>query len=64
MQTYTNPLLPGDHPDPTLLKVGNDFYYCSSSFHFTPYLPIYHCEDLVHCEVISRAVTPSLLYTN
>ncbi len=25
VKTYVNPVLPGDHPDPTLLKVGNDF---------------------------------------
>lgn len=57
-KTYVNPVLPGDHPDPTLLKVGNDFYYCGSTFHFNPYLPIYHSKDLVHWEVISR-VLPS-----
>src|SRR6478735_6758487 len=59
MRTYVNPVLPGDHPDPTLLKVGDDFYHCGSSFHFTPYLPIYHSKDLVHWEVISRVVPPS-----
>lgn len=59
VNTYVNPVLPGDHPDPTLLKVGNDFYHCGSSFHFTPYLPIYHSRDLVHWEIISRVVAPS-----
>src|SRR6478752_315619 len=59
VKTYINPVLPGDHPDPTLLKVGNDFYHCGSSFHFTPYLPIYHSTDLVHWQVISRVVYPS-----
>lgn len=59
VNTYTNPILPGDHPDPTLLKVGNDFYHCGSSFHFNPYLPIYHSTDLVHWEIIARVVTPS-----
>jgi xylan 1,4-beta-xylosidase len=59
VNTYVNPVLPGDHPDPTLLKVGDDFYHCGSSFHFTPYLPIYHSKDLVHWEVISRVVQPA-----
>ena len=54
VNTYVNPVLPGDHPDPTLLKVGNDFYHCGSSFHFTPYLPIYHSKDMVHWEIIGR----------
>ncbi|HEX6431140.1 MAG TPA: family 43 glycosylhydrolase [Niastella sp.] len=58
VKTYVNPVLPGDHPDPTLLKVGDDFYHCGSSFHFTPYLPVYHSKDLVHWEVISRIVYP------
>ena len=60
VKTYVNPVLPGDHPDPTLLKIGDDFYHCGSSFHFTPYLPIYHSKDLVHWEVISRVVAPSV----
>src|SRR5690349_5868981 len=59
VKTYVNPVLPGDHPDPTLLKVGDDFYHCGSSFHFTPYLPVYHSKDLVHWEVISRIVPPA-----
>jgi xylan 1,4-beta-xylosidase len=58
VKTYTNPVLPGDHPDPTLLKVGDDFYHCGSSFHFTPYLPIYHSKDLVHWKVIGRVLAP------
>lgn len=59
VKTYTNPVLPGDHPDPTLLKVGEDFYHCGSTFHFTPYMPIYHSKDLVHWEVIGRVLPPS-----
>jgi len=59
VKTYTNPVLPGDHPDPTLLKVGDDFYHCGSTFHFTPYMPIYHSRDLVHWEVIGRVLPPS-----
>lgn len=58
VNTYLNPVLPGDHPDPTLLKVGSDFYLSGSSFHFNPYLPIYHSKDLIHWEIISRVVFP------
>ena len=58
VKTYTNPVLPGDHPDPTLLKVGDEFYHCGSSFHFYPYLPIYHSKDLVHWKVIGRVLPP------
>lgn len=58
VKTYVNPVLPGDHPDPTLFHKGKDFYYCGSSFHFTPYLPIYHSTDLMHWQIISRVVYP------
>jgi beta-xylosidase len=59
VKTYVNPVLPGDHPDPTLLKVGDDFYHCGSTFHFNPYMPIYHSKDLVHWQVISRVLSPA-----
>jgi xylan 1,4-beta-xylosidase len=59
VNTYVNPVLPGDHPDPTMIRVGNDFFHCGSSFHFTPYLPIYHSTDMVHWKVISRVVAPA-----
>ncbi|MFN6945729.1 MAG: endo-1,4-beta-xylanase [Cytophagaceae bacterium] len=59
VSTYTNPILPGSHPDQTLLKVGNDFYTAGSSFHWAPNLPILHSTDLVHWEVISNVVSPS-----
>ncbi|PWT75637.1 MAG: glycoside hydrolase [Bacteroidetes bacterium] len=62
VKTFINPVLPGDHPDPTLLKVGDDFYHCGSSFHFNPYLPIYHSKDLVHWEIISRVVPSNAPY--
>ena len=59
VNTYVNPVLPGDHPDPTLLKVGDDFYHCGSTFHFNPYIPVYHSRDLVHWEVIGRILPAS-----
>jgi xylan 1,4-beta-xylosidase len=59
VKTYVHPVLPGDHRNPTLLKVGDDFYHCGSSFHFTPYLPVLHPKDLVHWQIISRVVPPS-----
>jgi len=56
VETYVNPVFPGDHPDPSLLKVGDDFYASGSCFHFTPYSPIYHSKDLVHWDVLTRVV--------
>jgi xylan 1,4-beta-xylosidase len=56
-ETYLNPVIPGDHPDPTLTKIGNDFYTSGSSFNPTP--KIYHSTDLVHWEVIAQPVAAS-----
>jgi beta-xylosidase len=56
-KTYMNPVIPGDHPDCTLTKVGNDFYTTGSSFNITPV--IYHSTDLVHWEAIAQPVSAS-----
>jgi beta-xylosidase len=58
--TYMNPVIPGDHPDCTLTKVGSDFYTTGSSFNPTPV--IYHSTDLVHWEAIAQPV--SAAWTN
>jgi beta-xylosidase len=54
-QTYINPVIPGDHPDATLTRIGNDFYTTGSSFNVTPV--IYHSTDLVHWEAIAQPVS-------
>ncbi len=58
--TYMNPVIPGDHPDCTITKVGNDYYTTGSSFNPTPV--IYHSTDLVHWEAIAQPV--SAAWTN
>jgi len=50
-----NPVIPGDHPDCTVTRIGNDFYSAGSSFNPTPV--IYHSTDLVHWEAIARPVS-------
>jgi beta-xylosidase len=57
---YVNPVIPGDHPDCTLTKVGKDYYTTGSSFNPTPV--IYHSTDLVHWEAIAQPV--SAAWTN
>lgn len=59
VKTFINPIMPGDHPDLTLFKDGDDFYSCGSNFHFLPYLPILHSTDLVHWEEICRVIPAS-----
>ncbi len=57
MTTYQNPVLPGTHPDPSVCRVGADFYLAVSSFEYFPGVPIYHSQDLVHWRRIGHALT-------
>lgn len=47
-RTFRNPILPGFHPDPSICRVGADYYVVTSSFEWFPGLPIHHSRDLVH----------------
>jgi len=53
--TFTNPVIPGEHSDCTLTKIGRDFYTTGSSFNPTPV--IYHSTDLIHWEAIAQPVS-------
>lgn len=43
---WQNPILPGCYPDPSICRVGNDYYLVNSSFAFYPGVPIWHSTDL------------------
>ncbi|GAB5348370.1 Non-reducing end alpha-L-arabinofuranosidase BoGH43A [Alteriqipengyuania sp. 357] len=53
---FRNPVLPGFHPDPSVVKVGDDFYAVNSTFVWFPGLPILHSRDLVNWELIGHAI--------
>ena len=55
-QTLRNPVIPGYHPDPSVVCVGNDFYLVNSSFQYCPGVPIFHSRDLVHWEQIGNVL--------
>lgn len=55
--TYRNPILSGFHADPSICRVGGDYYLVSSSFEYFPGVPIYHSKDLVHWRQIGHALT-------
>ncbi len=55
--TYHNPIRTGMYPDPSIIRVGNDFYMANSSFIFFPCIPISHSTDLIHWEIIGHAIT-------
>ncbi len=51
---FYNPVLAGFYPDPSVCKVGSDFYLVNSSFAYFPGLPIFHSTDLAHWEQIGH----------
>lgn len=53
---YHNPIITGFHPDPSVCRVGNDFYLVNSSFEYFPGIPIYHSTDLTHWEQIGHVL--------
>lgn len=55
--TFLNPIVPGDHPDPTVLKDGNDYYMTFSSFLSYPGIVIWHSTDLVNWAPVGPALT-------
>ncbi|MCA0755875.1 glycoside hydrolase family 43 protein [Paenibacillus sp. N4] len=58
-RTYNNPILPGFHPDPSIVRVGEDYYMVNSTFQYFPAIVISHSRDLVHWEYIGHAIARS-----
>jgi beta-xylosidase len=56
MSTPTDPILPGFHPDPSICRVGEDYYLACSSFEYFPGVPIFHSTDLVHWTQIGNVL--------
>lgn len=52
-----NPLIPGFNPDPSIVKVGEDYYLSTSTFEYLPGLPIYHSRDLINWSLIGHVIT-------
>src|SRR5918912_232566 len=44
---YLNPILEGFYPDPSVTRVGDDFYLVTSTFAYFPGIPVFHSRDLV-----------------
>lgn len=49
-----NPILPGFNPDPSILRVGDDYYIATSTFEWYPGVQIHHSRDLVHWRLLTR----------
>lgn len=56
-QRYANPIISGDWSDPGVIRVGDDYYSCRSSFGWQPGIPIVHSRDLLHWEYVGHAFT-------
>lgn len=55
--SYKNPIRHGMFPDPSIVRVGDDYYMANSSFIYFPSIPISHSKDLVNWEIIGYAIT-------
>jgi xylan 1,4-beta-xylosidase len=54
LTTIRNPILRGFNPDPSILRVGDDYYIATSTFEWFPGVQIYHSRDLVNWRLLTR----------
>jgi xylan 1,4-beta-xylosidase len=57
VHTFKNPVVPGFWPDPSICRVGDDYYLVNSTFEYFPGVPIHHSKDLVHWRLIGYCLT-------
>jgi xylan 1,4-beta-xylosidase len=56
---YQNPILAGFFPDPSIVRVDEDYYLVNSSFSYSPGVPIFHSKDLVNWKSLGHIlITP------
>jgi len=53
----TNPILPGFNPDPSIVRVNDDFFIATSTFEWFPGVQIHHSRDLIHWRLTGHALT-------
>ncbi|GIJ28558.1 glycoside hydrolase 43 family protein [Micromonospora qiuiae] len=54
--TFRNPVVPGFHPDPSVCRVGEEYYLVCSSFEYFPGVPIFHSRDLANWRQIGNVL--------
>ena len=57
MPPYPNPLLPGFHPDPTIVRAEGSYFLVTSTLEYLPGLPVYRSDDLVSWTPIGNVAT-------
>jgi alpha-N-arabinofuranosidase len=55
--TYRNPVIAGFNSDPSICRVGDDYYMVSSTFEYFPGVPVYHSKDLVNWQLIGHCIS-------
>ncbi len=56
MRKVCNPIISGFYPDPSICRVGDDYYLVNSSFAYFPGIPVFHSRDLEHWNQIGNAI--------
>ena len=54
MTMIGNPILPGFNPDPSICRVGDDYFVATSTFEWFPGVQIHHSRDLVNWRLVRR----------
>lgn len=54
---YKNPIIRGFHPDPSICRVGEEYFLVTSSFEYLPGVPLFHSKDLVNWRQIGHCLT-------
>lgn len=57
MSEIHNPILPGFHPDPSIVRVGEDYYLATSTFEWYPGVCIYHSRDLANWQLVAQPLS-------
>ncbi|MBN1765311.1 MAG: endo-1,4-beta-xylanase [Sedimentisphaerales bacterium] len=57
IRIFTNPIISGFYPDPSICRVGDDYYMVNSTFEFFPGVPVFHSKDLVNWQQIGYCLT-------
>ncbi|KAI0159249.1 beta-xylosidase [Pestalotiopsis sp. NC0098] len=57
MHSVLNPILPGFNPDPSILRVGDDYYIATSTFEWYPGVQIHHSKDLANWDLVIRPLS-------
>jgi xylan 1,4-beta-xylosidase len=52
--TYVNPVLPGDYPDPSVIRVGSEYWATATTSEWAPLFPLLRSRDLVHWEHVGN----------